>query len=158
MSNNMADLMQLNSIEVIQKDTPDSPTECSDDGNLTTLGRIGGLGVGATGVMDLTDLGQELDQDEFDGPHMLNGERPAIIAPPESEWYHGRLDRYSAELRLRGSSKLGSYLALKGDLQNYNVLYTEVYKLVYGSSSSITKEKENNKISIFTDIIAAQLL
>ncbi|XP_043067322.1 ras GTPase-activating protein 1 isoform X9 [Drosophila bipectinata] len=110
MSNNMADLMQLNSIEVIQKDTPDSPTECSDDGNLTTLGRIGGLGVGATGVMDLTDLGQELDQDEFDGPHMLNGERPAIIAPPESEWYHGRLDRYSAELRLRGSSKLGSYL------------------------------------------------
>lgn len=38
------------------------------------------------------------------------GERPAIIAPPESEWYHGRLDRYSAESRLRGSSKLGSYL------------------------------------------------
>lgn len=40
----------------------------------------------------------------------LIGERPAIIAPPESEWYHGRLDRYSAESRLRGSSKLGSYL------------------------------------------------
>jgi len=40
------------------------------------------------------------------------GERPAIIAPPESEWYHGRLDRYSAESRLRGSSKLGSYLGV----------------------------------------------
>lgn len=42
--------------------------------------------------------------------YLLAGERPAIIAPPESEWYHGRLDRYSAETRLRGSGKLGSYL------------------------------------------------
>lgn len=41
---------------------------------------------------------------------LVAGERPAIIAPPESEWYHGRLDRYSAEARLRGSGKLGSYL------------------------------------------------
>jgi len=43
------------------------------------------------------------------------GERPAIIAPPESEWYHGRLDRYSAEQRLRGTSKLGSYLGNKNN-------------------------------------------
>lgn len=41
---------------------------------------------------------------------LLVGERPAIIAPPESEWYHGRLDRYSAESRLRGSKEQGSYL------------------------------------------------
>ncbi|XP_044572872.1 uncharacterized protein LOC6502898 isoform X5 [Drosophila ananassae] len=115
----MADLLQLTSIDVIQKETPDSPTEFSDDGHLTTLGGMGGLGVGVTGVMDLSDLGQELDQDEFDGLHMLNGERPAIIAPPESEWYHGRLDRYSAELRLRGSSKLGSYLG--------SLLYVEIF-------------------------------
>lgn len=46
----------------------------------------------------------------FPGNAVFLGERPAIIAPPESEWYHGRLDRYSAESRLRGSSKLGSYL------------------------------------------------
>lgn len=53
------------------------------------------------------------------------GERPAIIAPPESEWYHGRLDRYSAESRLRGSSKLGSYLG-EFDLfiyTNFLILY-----------------------------------
>lgn len=66
----MADLLQLTSIDIIQNETPDSPTEFSDDGHLTTLG---GIGVGVSGVMDLSDLGQELDQDEFDGLHMLNG-------------------------------------------------------------------------------------
>lgn len=30
--------------------------------------------------------------------------------PPETEWYHGRLDRYSAEQRLKSAHKLGSYL------------------------------------------------
>lgn len=35
-----------------------------------------------------------------------------LIAPPESEWYHGRLDRYSAEQRLRSTGKLGSYLGM----------------------------------------------
>lgn len=40
------------------------------------------------------------------------GERAAvpIPPPPESEWYHGRLDRYSAEQRLKTAYKLGSYL------------------------------------------------
>lgn len=33
-----------------------------------------------------------------------------LIAPPETEWYHGRLDRYSAEQRLRSNNVLGSYL------------------------------------------------
>lgn len=33
-----------------------------------------------------------------------------LIAPPETEWYHGRLDRYSTEQRLRANGKLGSYL------------------------------------------------
>lgn len=40
------------------------------------------------------------------------GERAAvpIPPPPETDWYHGRLDRYSAEQRLKASHKLGSYL------------------------------------------------
>lgn len=43
------------------------------------------------------------------------GDRPAIIAPPESEWYHGRLDRYSSEQRLRNAGKLGNYLVRESD-------------------------------------------
>ncbi len=40
------------------------------------------------------------------------GERaPQPIPPPaETEWYHGRLDRGSAEMRLKSAHKLGSYL------------------------------------------------
>ncbi|XP_022225195.1 ras GTPase-activating protein 1 isoform X3 [Drosophila obscura] len=110
---NMADLMRLSNVDVvIQKEKLGSPTACSDDCNMAALGS---LGVMAGGGIDLTDLAQELDQDEFEGTHLINGERPAIIAPPESEWYHGRLDRYSAESRLRGSSKLGSYLVRESD-------------------------------------------
>lgn len=30
-------------------------------------------------------------------------------------WYHGRLDRYSAELRLQATNKLGSYLIRESD-------------------------------------------
>lgn len=48
-------------------------------------------------------------------PDTFLGDRPAIIAPPESEWYHGRLDRYSAEQRLRNATKLGSYLIRESD-------------------------------------------
>ncbi|SPP86437.1 blast:Ras GTPase-activating protein 1 [Drosophila guanche] len=111
---NMADLMRVNNVDVvIQKEQLGSPTACSDDCNIAALGSLGVMVAG--GGMDLTDLAQELDQDEFEGAHLINGERPAIIAPPESEWYHGRLDRYSAESRLRGSSKLGSYLVRESD-------------------------------------------
>lgn len=38
------------------------------------------------------------------------GERQAVLAPPETEWYHGRLDRYTAEERLWKAANLGSYL------------------------------------------------
>lgn len=46
---------------------------------------------------------------------VISGDRPAIIAPPESEWYHGRLDRYTTEQRLRNATRLGSYLVRESD-------------------------------------------
>ncbi|XP_031782247.1 ras GTPase-activating protein 1 [Nasonia vitripennis] len=36
-------------------------------------------------------------------------------APPENQWYHGRLDRFTAEERLRDASRLGSYLVRESD-------------------------------------------
>lgn len=36
-------------------------------------------------------------------------------APSETEWYHGRLDRYQAEERLWAASRLGSYLVRESD-------------------------------------------
>lgn len=41
---------------------------------------------------------------------IVSGERQAVLAPPETEWYHGRLDRYTSEERLWAAGKLGSYL------------------------------------------------
>lgn len=41
---------------------------------------------------------------------ILIGERQAVLAPPETEWYHGRLDRYTSEERLWAAGKHGSYL------------------------------------------------
>ncbi|KAG5897068.1 hypothetical protein JTB14_025884 [Gonioctena quinquepunctata] len=39
----------------------------------------------------------------------------AHYAPPETLWYHGRLDRYQAEERLWQCNKLGSYLVRESD-------------------------------------------
>uniref|UniRef100_A0A182J5D4 Uncharacterized protein n=1 Tax=Anopheles atroparvus TaxID=41427 RepID=A0A182J5D4_ANOAO len=102
----MADMMRLSSSGGalgggFHRDKLGSPSTGSEDGG--------------AGCIDLAEIAQELDQDEFDGPTTLNGDRPAIIAPPESEWYHGRLDRYSAEQRLKTASKLGSYLVRESD-------------------------------------------
>ena len=55
----MADLIRMGGFLGIQKDKLGSPSSGSDDG--------GG------GGMDLTELVQELDHDEFDGPVMPNG-------------------------------------------------------------------------------------
>jgi Ras GTPase-activating protein 1 len=38
-----------------------------------------------------------------------------LKAPPETQWYHGRLDRNVAEDRLRQASQLGSYLIRESD-------------------------------------------
>lgn len=44
--------------------------------------------------------------------NLIIGDRAPIPQPipQEIEWYHGRLDRYSAEQRLKAAYKLGSYL------------------------------------------------
>ncbi|CAO1437957.1 unnamed protein product [Diamesa tonsa] len=54
------------------------------------------------------------DVDGFGAGSLLNGER-AVPPPPETEWYHGRLDRYSAEQRLKSAYKLGTYLVRESD-------------------------------------------
>lgn len=55
----MADLIRMGGIVSIPKDRMDTPSSGSED--------EGGIGV------DLADLAQELDQDEFDGPILING-------------------------------------------------------------------------------------
>ncbi|XP_059056111.1 ras GTPase-activating protein 1 [Achroia grisella] len=66
------------------------------------------------GGADLAELAADLELDEADGPS-TNGERQAVLAPPETEWYHGRLDRYTSEERLWAAGKLGSYLVRESD-------------------------------------------
>ncbi|XP_047506178.1 ras GTPase-activating protein 1 isoform X2 [Pieris napi] len=63
---------------------------------------------------DIAELTADLELDEADGPS-TNGERQAVLAPPESEWYHGRLDRYTSEERLWATGKHGSYLVRESD-------------------------------------------
>ncbi|XP_058809845.1 ras GTPase-activating protein 1 isoform X2 [Phymastichus coffea] len=38
-----------------------------------------------------------------------------FTAPPENQWYHGRLDRFTAEERLWDADKMGSYLVRESD-------------------------------------------
>jgi len=53
----------------------------------------------------------ELDVDEPD-----SNERTEILtAPQEKEWYHGRLDRFQSEERLRQTERHGSYLVRESD-------------------------------------------
>lgn len=48
-------------------------------------------------------------------------ERPLPPPPSDEEWYHGRLDRYSAEQRLKNNHKrLGSYL---GELECMKLMF-----------------------------------
>jgi Ras GTPase-activating protein 1 len=65
--------------------------------------------------IDVNDLGQEIDDIDGVGATLNGGDRSAVVAPPETEWYHGRLDRYSAEQRLKSTTKLGSYLIRESD-------------------------------------------
>lgn len=75
-----------------QRDKLGSPNSGSDDGGEATIETL------------------EPEIDETD-----NTEERAALAPPETEWYHGRLDRYTAEERLWGAARLGSYLVRESD-------------------------------------------
>nr|CAH0102365.1 unnamed protein product [Daphnia galeata] len=71
----------------------------------------------STGSDDNVDLGVE----EFDPFASSQAETDdidgyvALVAPPETEWYHGRLDRFGSESRLRDFGKLGAYLVRESD-------------------------------------------
>nr|CAI5825287.1 unnamed protein product [Callosobruchus analis] len=74
------------------KDKLGSPSTGSDDGNdQDTQGAI-------KPELEEPDLGDS-----------------AHYAPPETLWYHGRLDRYQAEERLWQCNKLGAYLVRESD-------------------------------------------
>ncbi|OXA62813.1 Ras GTPase-activating protein 1 [Folsomia candida] len=69
-------------------------------------------------VEDTVGLLDELDNLglEFDGD--LGGDNSPtepVTAPPENQWYHGRLDRHTTEERLRTAGKPGSYLVRESD-------------------------------------------
>ncbi|CAH1105565.1 unnamed protein product [Psylliodes chrysocephalus] len=90
----MADLIRTNSGHnaAVQKDKLGSPSTGSDDGNeQETQGAI-------KPEQEEPDLGDS-----------------AHYAPPETHWYHGRLDRYQAEERLWQCNKLGAYLVRESD-------------------------------------------
>ncbi|VVC99599.1 unnamed protein product, partial [Leptidea sinapis] len=75
--------------------------------------KLGSPSTESEGGGDIAELAADLELDEADGPS-TNGERQAVLAPPESEWYHGRLDRYTSEERLWAAGKHGSYLGRTG--------------------------------------------
>ncbi|KAI4459249.1 ras gtpase-activating protein [Holotrichia oblita] len=70
------------------------------------------LGSPSTGSEDGNEQEQPQQKPEADDPD-LGGSAPH--APPETQWYHGRLDRYTAEDRLWNANKLGSYLVRESD-------------------------------------------
>ncbi|XP_018578474.1 ras GTPase-activating protein 1 [Anoplophora glabripennis] len=90
----MAELLRTGSGQNagIMKDKLGSPSTGSDDGNEQD----------AHGAI-------KPEQDELD-----LGDS-AHYAPPETLWYHGRLDRYQAEERLWQCNKLGAYLVRESD-------------------------------------------
>jgi len=57
------------------------------------------------------DFDPFIEQDELDGRNNVS----LLQAPPENHWYHGRLNRYTAEERLRQAIDLGSYLVSESD-------------------------------------------
>lgn len=81
----------------------DTPSTGSDDGGIEPLQN--------DNDSDLENIPDDLqDFDELDGGNNTN-----LTVPPENQWYHGRLDRFTAEERLWDASKLGSYLVRESD-------------------------------------------
>ncbi|XP_033127219.1 ras GTPase-activating protein 1-like [Anneissia japonica] len=76
------------------------------------------LATSGSSIEDIDQLG--IQQEEFD-PFDGNNDQPDayvdanLQAPPENEWYHGRLDRATAEMRLQNSGKMGAYLVRESE-------------------------------------------
>ncbi|XP_070541978.1 ras GTPase-activating protein 1-like isoform X2 [Ptychodera flava] len=66
---------------------------------------------------ELQDLTIHDEFDPFEGGSVSFDETVDInsTAPPENEWYHGKLDRHTAEERLYGAGRSGSYLIRESD-------------------------------------------
>nr|XP_006817599.1 PREDICTED: ras GTPase-activating protein 1-like [Saccoglossus kowalevskii] len=66
---------------------------------------------------ELQDLTIQDEFDPFEGNSMSFDETVDInlTAPPETEWYHGKLDRATAEERLSVTCRIGSYLIRQSD-------------------------------------------
>ncbi|KAK5650860.1 hypothetical protein RI129_001889 [Pyrocoelia pectoralis] len=89
----MADLIRTGSGQgAIIKDKLGSPSTGSEDGNEQDT--------------------QSVPKQEVDEPDLGDS---APHAPPETQWYHGRLNRYQAEERLWEAARLGSYLVRESD-------------------------------------------
>ncbi|XP_022105967.1 ras GTPase-activating protein 1-like [Acanthaster planci] len=88
----------------------------ASSGSVTADGRMRLLGTSTTNqsVEDMHNLNIHDEFDPFDAyaeteknePTMVDG---TLAAPPQNEWYHGRMDRMTAEMRLNGA-RVGSYL------------------------------------------------
>lgn len=58
---------------------------------------------------------EEYDPFAGDGDVIDDDSNISLTAPPQSQWYHGRLDRYTAEQRLQAAGGLGRYLVRESD-------------------------------------------
>lgn len=57
-----------------------------------------------------------MDDDLLPLPPLPDNETTEVLtAPPEKEWYHGRMDRFQSEDRLRQAERHGSYLVRESD-------------------------------------------
>ncbi|XP_052795998.1 ras GTPase-activating protein 1-like [Mya arenaria] len=54
--------------------------------------------------------GENVDEEDPASENLEIQIVPALNAPPENEWYHGRLDRHTAEIRLKERATPGDYL------------------------------------------------
>ncbi|XP_014295659.1 ras GTPase-activating protein 1 isoform X2 [Microplitis demolitor] len=83
-----------------------SPSTGSEDGGTNEL-----LNVDSEFDPFLENIPDDLqDTEEPD-----NASSTLLTAPPENQWYHGRLDRFTAEERLWDANKMGSYLVRESD-------------------------------------------
>jgi len=84
---------------------------------------------GENGNGDGSRIGVEAEADE----NNHGGNQDILMAPPEKEWYHGRLDRIGAEERVRShrgsdGTNLGSYLVRESDRKPGSYVLTYIGK------------------------------